>query len=198
MGMLSAEDSRSSYLLSFVISICAISFALFVSPTQTSSMIDKAPDHFEMVNIDKVAVQKRMRKKSIDIGSAEESVNQIERADGFNEDEETVDLSFYPNVVPPRPIGALKKIYPDEARQREVEATVFVRLVISSAGQVLSVQVLSVKLHKAFPKHTEKTLQESFAGAATESLQSARFFPPIVDGKKVSIIMEMPLMFQLK
>ena len=91
----------------------------------------------------------------------------------------------------------MKKIYPESARQREIEATLFISIVISKEGKVLRVTILSSRLSKPQPTEVATQLKKDFESAAIKILMGARFTPPIIDGKKVSIVMEMPLKFQL-
>ncbi len=193
-----AETKNHPQAISFCFSAIAMIFVLFYSPSDKAVKDRDIANAFRMVNIEKIALPKRKTKKQIDVNAEKETVpDETERAEGLSESEDAVDLSFFPNVVPPRPVGKLQKIYPEEARRREVEATVYVRLLIGKKGEVQTAQVLATHLSKSLPQDAAETLKAKFAGAAVKILQNARFSPPIVDGKHVSIVMEMPLKFEL-
>ncbi len=187
------------FYFSFTISFLLLTFALFYSSAGSIQRMEETVDVFQVLDIDKVLMPKRMSKREIAISSEAETPvsEQVERAEGLSDAEDAVDLAFYPDVVPPRPQGKLQKIYPEEGRQKEIEAIVFVSLVIGQEGNVLSVNVLSTRLSKPLPDEVTETMKKKFAIAAVKIMQSARFSPPIIDGKKVSIIMEMPLKFEL-
>ncbi len=122
----------------------------------------------------------------------------MERAYGASDDPNAVDLAFQPNVVPPRPIGKLKKYYPQAAREKGVEAVINVELLIASNGRVKAVRVLGIRLSKALPPETHSEMAKAFARDAIKILQVVRFSPPVVQGKNVPVKFEMPLRFRLE
>jgi len=186
------------FYFSFLFSTLVMLFALFYTSSDKVAAMEESIDVFQVMDIDKIVMPKRVRKKEIDINAEEETQEtDVERAEGLSEEENAIDLSFFPNVVPPRLVGRLKKIYPEEARQREIEATVYVSLVIGTEGNVLKVNILGTRLSKPQLTEVEQSLKKAFTIAAIKIMKGARFSPPIIDGKKVSIIMEMPLQFKL-
>lgn len=185
--------------VSFAISTLVMALFLFYAPSERAHRMDDALDVFQMVDVNDIKMPKRSAKKAIDLNAEAQppDSNEVERAEGLSEADDAVDLAFFPDVVPPRPVGKLRKVYPEEARQRDMEATVYVSLVIGREGKVLAVNVLSVRLAKPQPPEIADPLKKKFALAAVEIMSSARFTPPIIDGAKVPIVMEMPLKFQL-
>jgi len=107
------------------------------------------------------------------------------------------DIAFHSDVSPPRPISVLRKIYPEKARQKEIEAVAFTSVVISSSGKVLAVTVSGVKLKKKTAVEIDAVLKNEFAIAAKEILAQARFTPAVVRGKNTPVIMDIPLNFTL-
>ena len=195
--LLNTWYKNKPYLFSLITSTIFTTIILFVSPYKGSQNAEDMIDVFQMINVDKLSLPKRKVKKDIDPDSDTENKDpDIERAEGQIDD--ALDLSFYPDIVPPRPIGALKKIYPESARQREVEAVTFVSIAISKSGKVLSVQVLGVKLSKSLPADLEKSLKDDFKRDAIAILTQARFTPTLLNGKKVAVIRQLPLQFHLK
>lgn len=182
---------------SFLFSLSIFAFALFYAPQKPAATMNEASDVFQMVNVDEIVLPKRSANRALDSDAESETSEVVERAEGLSESEEAVDLAFFPNVVPPRPIGRLKKIYPEEGRSREVEATVIVRLVIDEQGRVLEAHSVHILLSKALPAVAADELKLRFGEAAVEIMAQARFTPPIIDGQKRAIVMEMPLRFEL-
>ncbi|MDH5718245.1 MAG: energy transducer TonB [Spirochaetia bacterium] len=191
-------SDKHPFVISFVISFVIMAFSLFYTASEGTTEMKEKVETFQLMDIDKIVLPKHVTKKEIDINSDDISPEpEVDRAEGLSESDEAIDLSFYPNIVPPRPIGRLKKIYPQEARQREVEAVVFVSIVIGKEGNVLGVNILRTRLSKPLPDDIATSLKNKFANAAVTIMKQARFSPPIIDGKKVSIVMEMPLKFEL-
>ncbi len=62
-----------------------------------------------------------------------------------------VDLAFSPNAAPPRLIGKLKKFYPHTARSENIQARVFVKILIDTEGNVLDIEVQKIILSKKLP-----------------------------------------------
>lgn len=115
--------------------------------------------------------------------------------DGFGEGVE--DLAFSPGIRPPRPVGILKRFFPEIAKQAEVGATVIIEIIIDTNGIVRSAKPLYVTLNKALPKEKENSIKSAFANAAKKTLMGARFTVVKINGKVVPIKMELPLKFEL-
>lgn len=192
-------EEKHPYVLSFVASLLIISFLLFHTPSLDTTDEDyMPPESIELVNIETLAAPKRVVKKEVSTdATSEPDPNNVERAVGTADIESAVDIAFYPNVAPPRPIGKLKRFYPSMAEKMEIEATVNVQLYISATGQVRQVKILAIRLSKALPVETSNRLHTLFSNDARKILMGARFTPPVVNGKKVPIKFEMPLRFRL-
>lgn len=107
------------------------------------------------------------------------------------------DLSFYPNAATPQMMGSLKQYYPELARQLNIEAAVYVSVVINKSGKVIKVKVSNVTLSKKLPPDRESDLKQKFAAAISRSLKEVRFSPPSVDGKNIPIEMEQVVRYKL-
>ncbi|MDH5721182.1 MAG: energy transducer TonB [Spirochaetia bacterium] len=191
-------SGKHPFFVSFLVSFVIMAISLFYTTSESAAEMKETIETFQLMDIDKIILPKHVTKKEIDVNSDDVSPEpEVDRAEGLSESDEAIDLSFYPNIVPPRPIGRLKKIYPQEARQREVEAVVFISIVIGKEGGVLGVNILRTRLSKPLPDVIANSLKKKFASAAVTIMKNARFSPPIIDGKKVSIVMEMPLKFEL-
>ncbi|MEW6527836.1 MAG: energy transducer TonB [Spirochaetota bacterium] len=155
-------------------------------------------DSLEFINIETVTAQsKRIATKEISTTTGQVTPS-TDRAVGLSDESEVFDISFYPNIVPPKPIGALKKIYPQSAREKNVEANVNVEIVIAPDGKVSNVQILSIRLSKDLPPEQYNILSKEFSKAAYSILTQARFTPPIINGQRVAIKMELPMQFKLE
>ena len=115
--------------------------------------------------------------------------------DGFGDGAE--DLSFYPGIAPPRPVGALKRIFLFVSRQAGVEATVYTEIIIDTSGKVRSAKPLYVNLNKSLPPEQTTSMKAEFAKAARTTLLGARFTTVQINGKVVPVRMELPLQFEL-
>jgi len=118
----------------------------------------------------------------------DEESSEIDRAE---------DLGFHSDARVPRPLTRLKKIYPEKARQLEVEAVVFLSLVIGSDGGVLKIEIHGVQLKKKVNAETDQLLVRLFAQSAREILAEAKFTPAVINGKKTPVVMDLPLHFNL-
>ncbi len=103
-----------------------------------------------------------------------------------------------PNIIPPKPVGKLKILYPNSARDSNVEATVTTEITIDINGKVTSVRILRVKLSKKVSLEIEKLLANDFGKDALNILMGAQFTPAIIDGKRCPIKMQLPLKFKLE
>ncbi|HOF34827.1 MAG TPA: energy transducer TonB [Spirochaetota bacterium] len=103
-----------------------------------------------------------------------------------------------PNVIPPKPVGKLKKTYPKSARDAKVEATVATEISIDINGKIISVRILGVKLSKTVSLEIQKLLKNDFGKETLNILMGAQFTPAIIDGKRSPIKMELPLKFKLE
>lgn len=192
-------QQQHPYIFSFIISSWIAAFTLFfTAPIYVADMSEVA-DSLEFINIETVTAQsKRIATKEISTTTGEATPSSTDRAVGLSNESEVFDISFYPNIVPPRPIGALKKIYPQSAREKNVEANVNVEIVIAPDGKVSTVQILSIRLSKDLPPEQYTVLSKEFSKAAYSILTQARFTPPIINGQRVAIKMELPMQFKLE
>jgi len=196
---ISQFQQQHPYIVSFIISSWIAAFTLFfTAPIYVADMPEVA-DSLEFINIETVTAQsKRIATKEISTTTGEATPSSTDRAVGLSNESEVFDISFYPNIVPPRPIGALKKIYPQSAREKNVEANVNVEIVIAPDGKVSTVQILSIRLSKDLPPEQYTVLSKEFSKAAYSILTQARFTPPVINGQRVAIKMELPMQFKLE
>jgi outer membrane biosynthesis protein TonB len=196
---LSQFQQNHPYIFSFIISTFIAAFTLFFTAPIYVADMPEVSDTLEFINIETYTAQaKRISSKEISTTTGQSIPQATDRATGLSEDSEVFDISFYPNIVPPRPVGGLKKIYPQSAREKNVEANVNVEIVIAPDGKVTTVQILSIRLSKDFPPEQYSTLSKEFSKAAYSILTQARFTPPIINGQRVAIKMELPLQFKLE
>ncbi len=191
-------DQRHPYVTSAILASVLMLFSLFY--TRSLHIIEdyQPPVTLDIIDINTLQAPKRVVKKEITTDPSDTSnPTQVDRAQGTNEDSKAVDLAFYPNIAPPKPIGKLKRIYPKEARQQGIEATLFIAMLIDKDGFVRQVNVLGSRLSKNLPPEASVRITRAFAAAAVEILTQARFSPTIYNGRKVPIRMEMPLKFRL-
>ncbi|MCX7678062.1 MAG: energy transducer TonB [Spirochaetes bacterium] len=196
-------QNRHPYQFSAIISTVIMLFILFYAPPIEITEEDIVPvDSIVFLDFEelKVNVAKRVAKREISSTASDSASfrDDVERAQGTSDDPNAVDLAFLPNVVPPRPIGKLKKFYPQIAREKGVEATIHVELLIASNGKVKAVTILSIRLSKTLPADEYSLIAKAFARDAVKMLQEARFSPPVVQGKNVPVKFEMPLRFRLE
>jgi len=187
------------------LSVVAIYFIATYEPPYENIDFDMSSDFTGFGQKKKRAVKKvsivDLEKKEIVQAPTEEVVEDTSDSSNDSESDSEIDsaedLAFNPDAIAPRPIGGLRKIYPEAARQREIEAVAYVSVVISRDGKVLKVTVLGVRLSKQESAEIDKQLKGEFANAAKEILSSARFTPAIIKGNRTPIAMEMPLNFTL-
>lgn len=196
-------QKRHPYLFSAIIATALMAFILFYAPPIEITEEDLTPaDNIIFVDFDQLQVHTARRvvrrEVSTTAGDADPSSSDVERAQGASDDPNAVDLAFQPNVVPPRPVGKLKKFYPPAAREKGIEATINVELLIASNGKVKAVRVLGIRLSKTLPPDAHTEIAKAFARDAIKILQEARFTPPVVQGKNVPVKFEMPLRFRLE
>lgn len=191
-------DQEHPYATSLFMSLVLIAAMLFYSPSLEITDKFKAATKMDIVNIDTIQAPKRTVKKDISTneGDVQES-SQVEKAQGTSDANDAVDLSFYPNLAPPKPIGRLRKIYPKNARQQDIEATLFVSIILDRDGKVIKVNIIGERMNKDLPPEMHSKISGEFAQAAIKILLSARFTPTVFNGKKVPIKMELPLKFRL-
>jgi outer membrane biosynthesis protein TonB len=193
-------NEKHPYLFSFILS-CVISlFVLFWSPSLESARDQVMPfENIQFIDIETAESPKRIVKKELSTSDSDPvEASDTERAMGTSDDPNAVDLSFYPNIAPPKVTGKLKKLYPRSAKDMNIEAIVNVEILISSNGRVLSVNILAIRLTKALPPELHTVITKDFARDARKILLEARFTPPVVEGKNVPVKMEMPIKFRLE
>ncbi|MDH5717906.1 MAG: energy transducer TonB [Spirochaetia bacterium] len=190
---------RHPYRVSLFFSIILTLFTLTYS--STIKLVDTIEETytFDIIDINEIQSPKRVTKKQVSTEQGEVSdASPVERAQGVSETDSAVDLAYFPNVAPPKLVSKLKKIYPPEAKELNIEATVFVELTISSEGRVLNVEIIGIRLSKELPTEIYSGLAAKFSRAAVQMFKTARFSPPVIDGKKIPVKMEQPLKFKLE
>ncbi len=194
-------EREHPYLFAFFISLIILAYIIFRTPSDMVSDADFSDtDELIFLDMDTIAAPKRLVKKQVSAEEGDESAEaaDVERASGISEDENAVDISFFPGIVPPRPIGRLPKYYPKIAAENNVEAIVNVELLIASNGIVKKVSVIRVRLTKELPGGLKSRIVSEFAKDAKRTLLGAQFSPPVVEGKRVPIRMMTPLRFELE
>lgn len=194
-------DTEHPYIISTIISVLIITLLVFyAAPFELTEEDFASPDRIEFIDIDMIESQaiKRSVKKDYSSEEGEVSSSNVERATGTSDDANALDLAFHPNIAPPKPIGEIKKRYPKIAREKNVEALVTVQILIASTGKVKSVNILRIKLFKEFPPELHSKIAKAFARDAVKTFTSVRFTPPIVNGKKAPVKMDMSLRFRME
>jgi len=195
--VLSSLDEKHPYLIPLFISLAVTAVVLFyTSPIYLADM-NIPSDTLEFINLESVSTPGRIVKQDISAATGESELSTAERAIGTSDQESPVDISFYPNIAVPKPIGRLKKIYPKSAREQNIDATVNVEILIAPDGIVRQVNILAVRISKALPAELNKKFSNEFSSAAVQILLGAQFSPPIINGKRVPIKMELPLNFRM-
>ena len=193
-------EDRNPYTFSFFTALVFMVFTIFYTPyLRVNKESADFMDSIQVVNIQQVKMRKRIVKKQITRTTAD-SKNvepQVERAVGISDDASAVDIAFVPNIIPPNPVGKLKKLYPPRARTMEVEALLNIELWIDKRGVVKNIKILGIRLTKTLPPDLHSEITNAFKRDAVKILLGAQFTPPIINGKKVPIKMEIPLRFRL-
>lgn len=190
-------DSRHPYFIPLIISLVTSAIILFYTAPIYIADMQIPTDVLEFVNLEMISTPARIVKKDISAVTGDNADITADRAVGTSDQEGPVDISFYPNVAVPKPVGKLKKIYPKSAREQNIDATVNVEILIAPDGRVQKVNILAVRISKALPSDLKKKISGDFASAALQILLGAQFSPPIVNGKRVPIRMELPLNFRM-
>lgn len=190
-------DGNHPYFLPFVISILTSAIILFYTAPIYVADMEFPSDVLEYVNLESVNAPSRIVKKDISAVAGESGESSSDRAVGTSDQEGPVDISFYPNIAVPKPVGKLRKIYPKSAREQNIDATVNVEILIAPDGTVQKVNVLAVRISKALPADLNRKISGDFISAAIQILLGAQFSPPIVNGRRVPIKMELPLNFRM-
>ncbi len=197
-----AWQEKHPYLFANIIAVMITAYIMFSMLAVEVTEEDLTPsDNIEFIDIDQIRTEapRRVvrREYSTTTGAVDPTHADVDRAQGTSDDANAVDLTFHPNVVPPRPIGRLKKKYPKIARENGIEALLNVEMLIASNGRVKSVRILAIRLSKTLPAEMHTDVAKSFARDAVEILKDVRFSPPVVQGKQVPVKFEMPLRFRL-
>jgi outer membrane biosynthesis protein TonB len=197
-------DDRHPYFSSFAMACIIILWAIFHTPsTAAFTEVTENDSSIQFIDIEQIqsSAPKRVFKQEITTDksvSESETDVQADRAHGVSDDASAVDISFYPNVAPPKLVGRLKKIYPKSARELNIEATVQVELYIDGEGIVRNVKIIGIRLSQAMPDNISTMLTKDFTRDAIAILKGEQYTPPVVNGKKVPIKMTLPLKFELK
>ena len=188
-------ERRHPYGFSFLLSALFMAYLLFSSESLDIDREDlSSMENIQFVDMETVQLPRRIVKKDVSLEktASDDQSADVERAMGVNDDPNAVDLAFFPNIAPPRPIGRLVKRYPKIASELNVE------ILTSSTGKVRNVSVLGIRLSKALPPEIHAKVAGEFARDAKIILMNAQFSPPVVNGRRVPIKMEMPLKFRLE
>ena len=181
-----------------ILSICALLIAIILPANELNITTAYNEPTLTILDIDAIQAPRRVFKKQLDItDSPIEAVEEVEKSAGTGDSENAVDLAFYPGVIPPKPVGRLKKLYPAEAREQNTEAIVYLELEVASSGRVTGVKVLGTRLLKELPPELDVKLKMEFAATAKKILLGSRFTRPEIEGKYVPVKMELPLRFSL-
>jgi TonB family protein len=86
--------------------------------------------------------------------------------------------------VPPRAIRTTRPQYPAEAREREVEGTVLLRILIDRDGKVARAEVV-------------ESVEDELDEAALQCVKTWRFAPATKHGRPVAVVAEAPIAFRL-
>lgn len=156
--------------------------------THKKLAISQAPDKVDPVKKSPEGAEK----------SPEQADSNAESSQDISDMENATDLSFHPNATSPHMMGSMKQYYPELARQLNVEAAVYVSIVINRTGKVIRVKVSGVTLSQKLPADREADLKKQFAAAITRSLKEVRFSPPFIDGKNIPIEMDQVVRYTLK
>lgn len=193
-------DEEHPYLFSFVLALSFVLYVIFRSPSVdlASADMSNTADSIQFIDIERMSAPKRIVKKQISTTEGEVSPETTDRAVGTNDDANAVDISFFPNMAPPKPVGRLKKLYPKSAREGGIEATVTTELTIDINGKVVNVKIIGIRLSKSVTVDMGNVYNRDFASDARKILLGAQFTPPVVNGKKTPIKMELPLRFKLE
>jgi hypothetical protein len=194
---------RYPYKFSFFVSLAIMGGIIFTTLPVEVIVVDVVPtENIEFVDIDQirsVAVRRNVRRTlSVRPEAGKQLYSDVERAAGTSDDPDAVDLSFYPNVVPPKPIGKLERRYPKIAQENGVEANLSVELLIAANGVVLSVRVLGIRLSKELPPELHAEMARAFSREAISILRGVRFTPAVVNGRHVPVRFEIPIRFRLE
>ncbi len=193
------KEEKYAYLFSLSLSLLIIGFILFYTPSVELVENTEVETQMQIINLDKISAPRRKVKRAISTEKGDPALEEtVERAQGTSLSENAVDLAFFPNIVPPRPLGKLKKLYPKIAKEKNVEAVLNTVLLISAEGKVLSVNVVAVRLSKSLPPDIYGAISAAFSRDAVKILMGAQFSPPVVEGKRIPIKMEIPLKFKLE
>jgi len=188
---------KHPYILSMLLSTVILTSMFFYAPASSLSDAPEKIENLEFVQLDKVLSPKRVTKKKVSTKEGDPQNENEQRAKGNNSSNEALDLSLYPNIVPPTLLGKLKKDFPISARDANVEATVLTRLVIDKKGKVINVRVLGIKLSKQLPLSQEIKINDDIKASVRRMYQSARFSVTIHNGKATAAVKEFLFRFRL-
>lgn len=201
LGSLLRLQDRHPYRFSFVVSSILVGLVLFMQPYEQIDENMFSLENTRILNIDSISPPRRKARQEVttDEGAEiDQEVVPVERAEGSIEDGDAVDIAFYTDVVPPKPLVPLKRLYPLIARQKNVEAQVNVEMLIGDDGIIKKVSILGVRLSKELPQALKDQISKAFIENTIEILMGARFTPPVIEGQRRAIKMELPLQFKLE
>ena len=190
---LAVYQERHPYRFAFIISFLILLIILFYQSPEWEEGDFGIVEPMEMIE---VMLPKASSPKKMDISTEAGETDPMDEVIGAIESD-AVDLAFNPDVAPPRLIGRLKKDYPTIARELDVEATVYVEILIDAEGKVVKVGIIGVKLHKELPPEDSAKIKKAFVQSTLKTLANARYTPTIINGEQVPIKQETPVFFSL-
>jgi len=185
---------KRPYTFSFTISLLTIIIALFYRSANSFNDDFAEMQPIEMIDI---MMPKASASNNSELSTDEGSTNVSDQSMGAAEND-AVDLSFYPNMTLPRPIGGLPNDYPEIARDSNVEAKVLLQILINKEGIVIQVKIINIKLHKELPRQKRQQIMRAFKQTTISMLKRTRFTPTKINGVKVAIKYETSIMYDLK
>lgn len=182
------------YKKSFVIAALMMAISMVIPTTLQQPDTGEEQRELEYLDITVVRPQKVQQKE---ISSEEGEVVEDTTQETGEQSSQVVDLAFYPGIDKPRLLSRLKKQFPADARDLQVEAQAGIELVINTSGRVQNVKVLYVSLSKNLPPEAAARIKQSFSTAAVKMLSSARYSQTVFEGKPVPIRYETVINFRL-
>jgi len=81
--------------------------------------------------------------------------------------------------------------YPDEAREKKIKATVILRAIFRSSGEVTN-----IKLARVVPDNLPEDLAKLFVDRSIEAARQIEFEPAVKNGKPVSMYVQLEYNFR--
>jgi outer membrane biosynthesis protein TonB len=188
-------ETHPKLIFGFV-AIFIIAIIVFLAPKEILISGDEPVEVLEFVDVTAISPNQDKDKSEDDPNNKEVDQNKFDKIENLRKQAE--DLSFFPNISAPRPIGRLKQYFPESARQQRIEATLYLELLIDASGKVRALKVLRGKLSKNLPTPAKTKMLAEFAKSARRSLLGQKFTVTKINGVPKPIITEFPLNFTLE